>query len=309
MSGGAGWVAGDVRGRALLSRRVGADGARRLAGCPALADAVTVLAAGPYGRTVRAGQELGEAEHAVGATLLWHLRVLAGWQPRAGAEAVRQLAGWFEIANVVEHARALAGMPAGPRFRLGRLTTAWPRLKATATGAELRAVLATTSWEDPGSAAPAAVAASMDLSWAARVAAAVPEARAWAEGAAALLFARQRFAAADGDLPEPVALRANVLLGPAATANTWQGYVDGLRTDARWPLAECAGPDDLWGAELAWWARVERDAGALLSAPRAGRGTVVGIVAFLAVDAWRVRAALQLAARGGRPEEAFDAFA
>ncbi|GAB1516738.1 hypothetical protein JCM33774_87830 [Actinophytocola sp. KF-1] len=30
----------------------------------------------------------------------------AGWQPRAGAEAVRQLAGWFEIANAVEHARA-----------------------------------------------------------------------------------------------------------------------------------------------------------------------------------------------------------
>lgn len=308
MTGGAGWVAGDVRGRALLSRRVGADGALRLATSASLADAVTALASGPYGRTVRAGQELREAEHAVGAALLWHLRVLAGWQPRAGAEAVRQLAGWFEIANVVEHARALAGLPAGPRYRLGRLTTAWPRLTATNTGADLRAVLATTSWEDPGSAAPAAVAVSMDLSWAARVAAAVPEARAWAEGAAALLVARWRFATEDGELPEPVASRANVLLGTAVTATTWQGYVDGLRTDAGWPLAACHGPGALWHAELAWWARVERDAAALLSVPRAGRGPVVGIVAHLALDAWRVRAALQLAARGGRPVEAFDAF-
>lgn len=309
MNGGAGWVAGDVRGRALLSRRVGADGARRLATCPALADAVTALAAGPYGRTVHPGQQLDEAEHAVGAALLWHLRVLAGWQPRIGAEAVRQLAGWFEIANTVEHARALAGLTAGRRYRLGRLTTAWPRLTAATTGAELRAVLATTSWDDPGSAVPATIATSMELSWAARVAAAVPEARAWADGAAALLVARQRFAAGDGELAEPVAQRATALLGPAVTANTWEGYTGGLRTDARWPLADCDGPGDLWDAELRWWARVEQGATTLLAAPRAGRGTVVGIVAFLALDAWRVRAALQLAARGGRPEEAFDAFA
>jgi hypothetical protein len=307
VSGGAGWVAGDVRGRALLSRRLGADGASRLAASPSLAVAVTTLAAGPYGRTVHAGQGAPETEHAVGATLLWHLRVLAGWQPNAGAEAVRQLAGWFEIANVVEHARALAGMPAGPRYTLGRLNTAWSRLMATGSGAELRDTLATTSWEDPGSATPAAVAASMGLSWAERVAVAVPEARAWAEGAAALRVAHHRFATFE-ELPEPVALRATVLLGPAATATTWGAYVDGLRPDARWPLADATGPDDLWRAELDWWARVERDAGVLLAAPRAGRGPVVGIVAFLAVDAWRVRAALQLAARGGRREEAFDAF-
>lgn len=308
MTGRAGWVAGDVRGRALLSRRLGADGARRLAGSPSLAAAVTALAAGPYGRTVHAGQELADAEYAVGAAVLWHLRVLAGWQPRAGAEAVRQLAGWFEIANVIEHARALAGLPAGPRYTLGRLTTAWPRLLTTGTPTELREVLATTSWSDPGSALPAAVAVSMGLSWAERVAAAVPEARAWAQGAAALLVARQRFAAA-GELTEPVASRAQVVLGVAAVAPTWRSYVDDLRPDARWPLAASAGPDDLWHAELDWWARVERDAGRLLAVPRAGRGSVVGILAFLAVDAWRVRAALQAAARGGQHKEAFDALA
>jgi hypothetical protein len=308
MSGGAGWVAGDVRGRALLSRRLGADGARRLAESPSLAAAVATLAIGPYGRTVHVGQEFAEAEYAVSAALLWHLRVLAGWQPRAGAEAVRQLAGWFEIANTVEHARAIAGLSAGPRYTLGRLTTAWSRLVATGTAAELRDVLATTSWDDPGSALPSAVAVSMGLSWAARVAAAVPEARAWAEGAAALLVARHRFATT-GTLPEPVALRATVLLGPAATAASWADYTDGLRPTARWSLARTTTPDGLWHAELDWWDRVERDAATLLSAPRAGRGTVAGVVAFLAVDAWRVRAALQLAARGGAPKEAFDAFA
>lgn len=307
MTGGAGWVAGDVRGRALLSRRLGADGARLLATSPSLSAAVATLAAGPYGRTVHAGQELAEAEHAVGATTLWHLRVLAGWQPRAGAEAVRQLAGWFEMANVVEHTRALAGLPAGPRYTLGRLTTAWPRLRTAGTGAELRDTLATTSWEDPGSAMPTAVAASMGLSWAARVAAAVPEARAWAEGAAALLVARHRFATFE-ELPEPVTFRANTVLGAAVTAGSWEAYAGGLRPSASWPFAGVTGPDDLWEAEFAWWARVERDATVLLSAPRAGRGSVVGIVAFLAVDAWRVRAALQVAARGGRQEEALDAF-
>lgn len=308
MTGGAGWVAGNVRGRALLSRRLGMDGARRLASSPSLAAAVATLSAGPYRRMVRAGQGLDEAQYAVCATLLWHLRVLAGWQPRAGAEAVRQLAGWFEIANVTEHGRGLAGLPDGPRYPLGRLTTAWSRLMVTGSGAELRHVLATTSWEDPGAALPAAVAVSMDLSWAARVAAAVPEARAWAEGAAALLVARERFAMT-AELPEPVARRAYVLLGPAAAANTWESYVDALRADARWPLTSSAGPDDLWQAELGWWARVERDAATLLTAPRAGRGSVVGCVAVLALDAWRVRAALGLAAQGGHPREAFDALA
>jgi hypothetical protein len=40
-----------------------------------------------------------------------------------------------------------------------------------------------------------------------------------------------------------------------------------------------------------------------------GRGVLVGAVALLAVDAWRVRAALEVAARGGGPTEALDAVA
>jgi hypothetical protein len=37
-------------------------------------------------------------------------------------------------------------------------------------------------------------------------------------------------------------------------------------------------------------------------------GPVLGVVALLAVDAWRVRAALELAARGGTPVEALHAL-
>lgn len=304
---GAGWIAGDVRGRALLSRRLGSAGARELAASPSVAAAVTVLAAGPYGRAVRPGQELADAEHAVGAVTLWHLRVLAGWQPQRGTEVVRQLAGWFEIANAVEHARALSGQAPGPYYELGRLATAWPRLRVAASSEQLRAALAASPWEDPGSGAPAAVAMSMGLSWAARVAAAVPEARAWALGGAALLVARQRFSAS-GELPGPVARRLNVVLGAQAEASDWDAYVRTARPDARWVLADLTSADDLWRAEAGWWTRTDRDAAMLLRARRAGRGPLTGMVALLAVDAWRVRAALQIAARGGRPLEAFDAL-
>ena len=41
-----------------------------------------------------------------------------------------------------------------------------------------------------------------------------------------------------------------------------------------------------------------------------GPGTVVGVAGLLGVDAWRVRGALELAARGGgRLAEVFDAVA
>ena len=61
------------------------------------------------------------AQRAVGAALLWHLRVLAGWQPVEGSQAVRALAGWFEIANVDDLLRAVSGAGRPEPFRLGRL--------------------------------------------------------------------------------------------------------------------------------------------------------------------------------------------
>ena len=94
------WVAGSVRAVSLSSRRLGAAGARALAGQPGLPAAVETLVATPYGHDVRTGESLAEVQHAVGATLIWHLRVLAGWQPREGADTVRRLAAGLEILNV-----------------------------------------------------------------------------------------------------------------------------------------------------------------------------------------------------------------
>ena len=64
-------------------------------------------------RPARAGQTLAATQHAVAATLLWDLRVLAGWLPRDGVDLLRALACWFEIANVDELLAVAAGRPAG----------------------------------------------------------------------------------------------------------------------------------------------------------------------------------------------------
>jgi hypothetical protein len=74
-------------------------------------------------------------------------------------------------------------------------------------------------------------------------------------------------------------------------------------------LSDVVEPGDLWRAEARWWARVEQEGGALTRHPSPGHERVVGAVALMAVDAWRVRAALERAASGGGPLEDFDAVA
>jgi hypothetical protein len=72
-----------------------------------------------------------------------------------------------------------------------------------------------------------------------------------------------------------------------------------LPADAAWVLEGIAEPEDLWRAEVTWWARVERDAEAMVGRHREGRHAVVGVIALLAADARRAAAALEAAARGG----------
>ncbi|MER6310195.1 hypothetical protein [Streptomyces sp. NPDC001657] len=253
---------------------------------------------------------LAETQRAVGATLLWHLRVLAGWQPRSGADAVRLLAAGFEIANTEEHLRTVRGtaLPHSARpYRLGTLATAWPRLARTASPAELRAVLAASVWGDPGDESPAAVATGMRISAAVRTAAALPEAARWAAGRLALLVGREVFVV--GRRPaKPAAGRAGRLLGPAAVrATSFDDFRHHLPATARWALDGIDEAAELWRAEGRWWDRLERDGYELLRGFRWGSGPVIGAVALLSADAWRVRGALELAARGGGPVEVFDA--
>jgi hypothetical protein len=304
----AGWVAGSVRARALARRRLGVGSARQVAACGSLHEALGVLAGTAYAGACRQGQGLAAVQHAVAATVLWNLRVLAGWLPRGGLSLMRPLAGWFEIANIDELIEELSGRPSGARFELGALATAWPRLRGSASLGELRAALAGSAWQDPGGDSGIAIRVGVRARWAQRVAALGGPAPAWAAGAVALLVAGERFAA-DRPLNPAVQGISRALLGPAAGAGTYAELRGRLPARLAWVLEPAPSVTDLWRAEAAWYARVERDGSGLLRSSAADWHPVLGAAMVLATDGRRAGAALELAARGGTPLEAYDALA
>lgn len=293
----------------MARRRLGTAATRTLAASPGIEAAVAELLTSPYAHDMAPGATVAQAQHAVASTLLWHLRVLAGWLPRNAADVLRVLAGWFEVANVDERLRLLSGQTAEPAYRLGSLATVVNRLAGTASPGEIRQVLATSPWGDPGGDEPRTIMLGMRLGWAERVCARVPQARPWAKGAAALTLARERFVAGRA-LPAGAAASGIRLLGAGALAAP---SLDDLRAtldrEARWALTGVQSESSLWTAEARLWRRVESDATAMLRQPRPGPEPVVATAALLAADAWRVRAALECAARGGAALEAFDAVA
>jgi hypothetical protein len=304
----AGWVAGSVRARALARRRLGAEETRRLASCGSLSDALRTLAATAYGTNLRPDQPLAVAQREIAGSILWDLRVLAGWLPSEGLRLLRVLGAWFEVANVDELLQSIAGRPAEAEFRLGALATAWPRIRQAGSNGELRAALAASAWQDPGGESTYAVRVGIRARWAARAAALGDPARTWAAGAVTLLVAGERFAA--GRAVDPAVMGSALsLLGPAAHAATLDEMARGLPPRAGWVLAGITAPADLWRAEQAWLARVERDGLRLLRTSGLDSDAVLGAVAVMACDAWRIRAALESAARGGEPLEAYDELA
>jgi hypothetical protein len=305
----AGWVAGSVRARALAHRRMGPEAAREMASCGTLRDALQVLAATPHGTNLRPEQSLAAAQRQIASAVLWDLRVLAGWLPMAGVRLLRVLGGWFEVANVDELLQTIAGRPADAEFELGALATAWPRLRQSASNAELRAVLAASPWQDPGGQTPHAVRLGMRARWATRAAALDDPVRSWAAGAVTLLVAGERFVA--GRPVDLAVMGSSIgLLGPAAVhAGTLAELASVLPPQARWVIAGITSPADLWRAEEAWLARVEQDGLRLLRTSSLDQAVVLGAVAVMACDARRVRAALEIAARGGEPPEARDELA
>ncbi len=289
------WVAGVTRGRLLLSRTIGAQHARAIAGCGSLQEAQAALAGSAYGERVTAGVDLQTAERGVADTLLWHLRILAGWLPGDGAELVRVLAGWFELANIDA---LLADSP--PLFELGGLATAWPRIEQATTVKELADALTSSAWGDPGGRSPAEIALGLRVAWARRVREAIPEAGDWVAGAGALLLARTSLLGADREHERQLS-RLPTIGGRGLGARSLDELREALPLQASWALGRAQQPEDLWLAELGWWDRVERDAIALL---RGGsdKATVLAAVALLAVDAQRTARALRAAAQGGGPE-------
>lgn len=304
---GVSWVAGGVRGRALARRRLGRDLAREVAASPSLELAVDRLARSPYTHDVHAGQPLVEAQRAVAATALWHLRVLAGWLPRGGAAVLRTLAGPWEVANVALVLASLEGAPPIAGYELGTLATVSRRLPEASTAGQVRRALALSPWGDPGSEAPAEILGWMRMRWAERVARTVPGASDLAVGHLALLVARALFV--EGRRPG----RRGWPAAPLGTGWERAGSIRDLA--ARVPAAAraaLAGVEDaagLWSAEARWWSTVERTALARQDRFRPGSPEdVVASVAILGADAWRTRAALEIASRGGRPMEVFDAL-
>lgn len=301
-----GWVAGSVRARHLLSRRIGRERARAVAGSPSLEDALAALSGSAYGRYVRPGMGLARAQRAVAETALWHIRVLAGWAPPGAQDAIRALAAWFELANIEDRLAFLAGGEATSPFALGGLATAWPRLAEARTVSDVRGALAASPWGDPGGPEPADLRLGLRLAWARRVLQSVPEAGDWAAGAVALVVARERFLA--GRPADDLATHRPPGIGVEwAEAGSLRTLREALPAQAAWALGVVEEPADLWRAEVAWWRRVDQDVEGLAHAPLMGEPMVIGSVVGLGVDAWRTAAALESAARGGAGDS-YDAF-
>jgi hypothetical protein len=293
----------------MTSRRLGARGTTQLARLGSLAEAVETLATTTYGDRVRPGQGLAEAQHAVVDTTVWNLRVLAGWAPREGVGILRAMVTRLEIANTLRHREALAGRPVAAAYQLGGLGTAWSRLALTKDAAELRQVLATSPWGDPGDDGTRTIGLSMQAVAADRLVSVVPEAQEWTAGEVALLLARE-LGSGRGHLPEACRVAAARVVGwPAVSATGLAELAAALPRQARWALADVDRPEDLWRAEARWWGRLDHDASTLVARSMPGRAVLVGAVGLLGADAWRVRAALELAARGGEGGEDADAVA
>jgi hypothetical protein len=221
------------------------------------------------------------------------------------------LAG-FEIANIEEHLCVLRGGEPDPPYRLGMLETAWSRIAPTTSYGEVRQELASSAWGDPGDQTPAVIEIFLRLAWTDRLLGRVPEVSAWARARSVMVLLRAIHL--DGhELPGRLADRARSVLGQRVadevlSGNPPENLAPQLPPDIRWVLDGVGEPADLWWTEPTWWRRVESDSHALLRRAAFGRSTVIGAVGLLAADAWRVRAALETAARTSRRPEAMEAF-
>ena len=320
------WVAASVRARSMAQRRAGAGTCRFVAAAPNLQAGLERLSDSSYSNELRAARTLPEADLATRRTVLWQLRVMAGWLPAGGARLVRAAAAAFEADNIValdvrlRRGQAVpgAGAPAGDRnaaagnrdqqfFDLGGLATAWPRLRTAGSEQELRLILSASPWGDPGT--DSALADVLTVVWLRRLAAEAAEVRPWAASAGALLCAR--LVLVNRTAPDQ---RLLTLLRPL-TGTGWTGAdtPEALRASlppaAARVLEPVADPMDLWRAEAALATRVEADGFHLLRAGLPGPDVVLGAMAVLAVDAWRVRAALAAAAVNAGSSEVLNAVA
>ncbi|WNM27896.1 hypothetical protein RN607_02505 [Demequina capsici] len=299
----AAWVAASVRVRALAAGRAGEQGALRIASARTWTEVEDLLSRWSYG--VRAAHVSGpEAlQRAARETLLWQLRVLAGWAPASGTGILRAAAARFERENILQHRRELEGGPATSPYELGALETSWGLLRTAASATALTHLLARTAWgevpDDDPQLADILTAASL-----VRYAQVAPAARTWCTQECALALARLLFV--DRVRPGPtLRTRAAPLLGHAwESAPDLPSFVAALPRRVGTVLGGIALPGDLWRAEARLHARTEAEAGAMLRDGTPGPDVVVAGIALLSADAWRVQAALAAVGAAGEGQGA-----
>ncbi len=244
--------------------------------------------------------DLASAQHAVSATVLWHLRVLAGWGPPLGARPLRVLAAGFELSNIVGKLATLRGETATRPYALGSLALSSTAILAARTAAEVRSDLRSSPWGDPGSDDPAVIRLALQLAWARLVLEGAPEAGDWATSDAALVLARVLAVGALSSLSPSARRDACRVLGPNwQRATALSELPQHLPRVAARVLRGAEAPEDLWRAEVSRWAFVESSATALAARTPPDAACAIGVAGLLATDAFRARAALALAANGG----------
>ncbi len=289
----AGWVAGTVRGRSIAARRLGPDGETMLAATADLASALDYLDHTGYGHHLQSGLGLEDAQHAIGSTALWHLRVLAGWLPPRGGEVIRIIGGWFEAHNLVDHALHLgAGTAIGPRYDLGALATVWPSARAAGSLDALATVLRANGWGHPDVGDLDAVLHAIGAGWGRRLADGATERPAWGEALVAIELAKNLLV----EPGRPVGWRDRLTSRVAADVCSIDEMVRGLPDDATWVLD---GVDDVRDAVPRWWERVAHDADRGLAGTSMDRDAVTCAGMALVVDAHRVQGMLAQAWRRG----------
>lgn len=316
----AGWTAGTVRARAMARRRIGAARVRRVAAAATLDDGLAELEGTAF-ESATPGTAPDVAEQRIRAEELWELRVLAGWMPAPATPLFRALAARFERANIEQQWARLTGRQTWEPFELGSLATSWHRLARTTSADELSRELAVSPWgdpRDPGSADapgdidPTIVHDWLVIAWLRMVTSTAPpgsdQLRRWAAGEAALVVARMT--TINQRRPTDRFVRAAMpLLGHRWPQSSRLDELHAtLPPDAAWVLEAVDRTDRLWQAEARLRVRVEADAVRMLHSATFGPVPVIGAVATLAVDAWRVRAAIAAAA-GATSREVLDVAA
>jgi hypothetical protein len=304
------WVAASVRARSMAKRRVGAGASRTIASERCLADGLARLADSVYAARLVGCTTLAAAERATRDTVLWQLRVLAGWVPASGTRLIRAAAGAFERDNILALADGISTRrPTAAPFELGALATAWTRLREATSLDELVAGLRRSAWGDCGSQDTTALRDVLTIVWLRRLAEAASAARPWTEAMCTLTVAR--ILLVDRAVPSP---RIIQLVRPLIGEN-WQHAHDLAALQASLPRSTHAlfrgilSPADLWHAETGLRMTCEADGFRLLRTSVPGPDVVLGGIAVLAMDAWRVRAALATAAAGSGPSEVLDVVA